>query len=77
MLDREIVCVDKTGKPQFRGLLFHRGDPCFFAFDLLMRDGNDWRTNRLGLAKLYKTLQVLTDTLRNSSNSRFFPQHLP
>jgi len=32
---REIVCLDKKGKPQFHDLLFHRGDPCSFAFDLL------------------------------------------
>jgi bifunctional non-homologous end joining protein LigD len=43
VLDGEIVCVDKKGKPQFRDLLFHRGDPCFFAFDLLFCDGKDWR----------------------------------
>src|SRR5437762_9262525 len=27
VLDGEIVCVDKGGKPQFRDLLFHRGTP--------------------------------------------------
>jgi bifunctional non-homologous end joining protein LigD len=47
VLDGEIVCVDKNGKPQFRDLLFHRGAPCFFAFDLLTLDGKDWRTERL------------------------------
>jgi bifunctional non-homologous end joining protein LigD len=41
------VCLDKRGKPQFRDLLFHRGEPCFFAFDLLMTDGNDLRTEKL------------------------------
>src|SRR5438128_3389670 len=29
VLDGEIVCLDKRGKPQFRDLLFHRGEPCF------------------------------------------------
>ena len=33
VLDGEIVCLDKKGKPQFRDLLFHRGEPYFFAFD--------------------------------------------
>jgi bifunctional non-homologous end joining protein LigD len=47
VLDGEIVCVDKKGKPQFRDLLFRRGDPCFFAFDLLTLDGHDCRTERL------------------------------
>ena len=41
VLDGEIVCLDKRGRPQFRDLLFHRGEPCFFAFDLLMCDGKD------------------------------------
>jgi ATP-dependent DNA ligase len=43
----EIVCLDKRGRPQFNDLLFHRGEPCFFAFDLLMSDGRDLRTERL------------------------------
>jgi bifunctional non-homologous end joining protein LigD len=47
ILDGEIVCVDKRGKPQFRDLLFHRGEPCFFAFDLLMYDGKDIRSEKL------------------------------
>ncbi len=36
-----------SGKPQFSDLLFHRGEPCFFAFDLLIADGKDLRTERL------------------------------
>jgi len=47
VLDGEIVCLDRRGKPQFRDLLFHRGEPCFFAFDLLMTDGKDLRTAKL------------------------------
>jgi bifunctional non-homologous end joining protein LigD len=40
--------LDKRGRPQFRNLLFHRGNyPCFLAFDLLMRDGKDCRRERL------------------------------
>jgi len=47
VLDGEIVCLDRRGKPQFRDLLFHRGEPCYFAFDLLMSDGKDLRTEKL------------------------------
>jgi bifunctional non-homologous end joining protein LigD len=47
VLDGEIVCLDKRGKLQFRDLLFHRGEPYFFAFDLLMSDGQDIRSRRL------------------------------
>jgi ATP dependent DNA ligase domain len=47
VLDGEIVCVDRKGRPQFRDLLFRRGDPCFFSFDLLVSDGKDWRRAQL------------------------------
>ena len=47
VLDGEIVCLDRRGKPQFYDLLFHPGEPYFFAFDLLMADGKDLRTERL------------------------------
>jgi bifunctional non-homologous end joining protein LigD len=35
VLDGEIVCLDSHGKPQFRNLLFRRGEPRFMVFDLL------------------------------------------
>src|SRR2546421_9100441 len=41
VLDGEIICVDNAGRPQFSDLLFHRGDPYFFAFVLLISDGKD------------------------------------
>ena len=47
VLDGEIVCLDKRGRPQFNDLLFHRGEPLFFAFDLLMADSKDLRMERL------------------------------
>jgi bifunctional non-homologous end joining protein LigD len=48
VLDGEICSLDRRGKPQFRNLLFRRGNPpCFFAFDVLMVDGKDCRTERL------------------------------
>ena len=47
VLDGEIVCVDETGRPQFYDLLFHRGDPSLFVFDLLISDGKDWRREQL------------------------------
>ena len=47
MLDGEIVCVDDSGRPQFKNLRFRHGNPpCFFAFDLLTY-GKDLRTERL------------------------------
>jgi bifunctional non-homologous end joining protein LigD len=47
VLDGEIVCVDRRGGHQFSDLIFHRGEPRFFAFDLLMADGHDLRTQKL------------------------------
>ncbi len=43
VLDGEIVCLDDDGKPQFRDLLFRRGEPRFVAFDLMWLDGEDLR----------------------------------
>ena len=37
-----VRAADRRGRPQFRNLLFHRGNPpCFFAFDLLTCEGKD------------------------------------
>jgi len=48
VIDGEICSLDRPGKPQFKNLLFRRGNPpCFFAFDLLTFDGKDLRTERL------------------------------
>jgi len=46
-LTGEICSLDERGRPQFKNLLFRRGNPpCFFAFDLLTY-GKDLRTERL------------------------------
>ena len=48
VIDGEICSLDRRGRPQFKNLMFHRGNPpCFFAFDLLTCDGKDLRTERL------------------------------
>jgi len=39
VLDGEIVALDRHGKTQFKDLLFRRGEPRFYAFDLLWLDG--------------------------------------
>ena len=47
VLDGEICSLDRRGRPQFKNLMFHRGNPpCFFAFDLVTY-GKDLRTERL------------------------------
>jgi bifunctional non-homologous end joining protein LigD len=48
VIDGKICSLDKKGRPQFRDLLFHRGNyPCFLGFDLLMMYGKDCRRGRI------------------------------
>jgi bifunctional non-homologous end joining protein LigD len=47
VIDGEVVCLDKQGHSQFNELLFHRGEPRFYAFDLLYCDGKDLRYDGL------------------------------
>jgi ATP-dependent DNA ligase len=62
VLDGEICSLDRRGRPQFRNLLFRRGNPpCFFAFDLLILEGKDCRTERLSDRK-QELRRVLTRT---------------
>jgi bifunctional non-homologous end joining protein LigD len=51
VFDGEIVCLDKRGRPQFRDLLFHRGEPCFYAFDLLMCEGKGFALRKAHRSK--------------------------
>jgi bifunctional non-homologous end joining protein LigD len=44
VLDGEIACVDESGRPVFRDLLFRRRQCVFIAFDLLYLNGKDLRT---------------------------------
>jgi bifunctional non-homologous end joining protein LigD len=67
VLDGEICSLDRRVRPQFRNLLFRGNPPCFFAFDLLMGDGKDYRTERLSDRKqeLRRLLaQVTADSLK-------------
>ena len=43
VLDGEIVCLDDMGQTNFENLLFRRGEPRFYAFDLLSSEGEDLR----------------------------------
>jgi bifunctional non-homologous end joining protein LigD len=43
VLDGEIVCVDSKGRSQFNELLYRRGEPYFYAFDLIWSEGHDLR----------------------------------
>jgi ATP-dependent DNA ligase len=41
LIDGEIVCLDQYGRSQFKELMFRRGQPFFYAFDLLWLNGED------------------------------------
>ncbi len=43
VLDGEIACLDSEGRSQFNELLYRRGDPYFYAFDILWLNGRDLR----------------------------------
>ena len=69
VLDGEIVCLDRKGRPQFNDLLFRRGKPCFFAFDLLYADSKDWRRDSLVQRKA--ALRQMIHRLPADSRTRF------
>jgi bifunctional non-homologous end joining protein LigD len=43
IIDGELVCLDAEGRSIFNELLFRRGSPIFYAFDLLYLNGRDLR----------------------------------
>jgi bifunctional non-homologous end joining protein LigD len=43
ILDGEIVCVDEDGRPLFNELFHKKGQPLYYAFDLLWLNGEDLR----------------------------------
>ena len=51
LLDGEIVCLDKSGKSQFKSLMYRRGKPYFYAFDILQLNGEDVRSMPLHARK--------------------------
>jgi bifunctional non-homologous end joining protein LigD len=43
ILDGELICIDGEGVSQFNELMFRRGVPYFYAFDLMWLNGRDLR----------------------------------
>jgi bifunctional non-homologous end joining protein LigD len=43
IIDGEIVCLGPDGRSLFKHLMYKRGEPYFYAFDLLWVDGEDLR----------------------------------
>jgi bifunctional non-homologous end joining protein LigD len=65
VFDGEIVCVDRKGRPRFNDLLFRRGEPRFFAFDLLYLNGKDLRHDQLADRKA--ALRLVLESRREAS----------
>jgi ATP-dependent DNA ligase len=57
IVDGEITCLGPDGRPQFYDLMFRRGSPVFFDFDLLWLDGEDLRPQPVAVRK--KRLRLL------------------
>lgn len=59
VIDGELVCLDAEGRSIFNELLFRRGSPIFYAFDLLYLNGRDLR--QLPLIERKEKLREVTD----------------
>jgi bifunctional non-homologous end joining protein LigD len=59
ILDGEVVCLRDDGNSDFNALLFRRGRPVFYAFDLLAIGGRDLRSSPL-LERKRRLRDVLT-----------------
>ncbi len=62
ILDGEVVWLDNKGVSQFKRLLGRRKEPVFYAFDLLLLNGEDLR--RLPLIERKKQLEKLVKKSR-------------
>jgi bifunctional non-homologous end joining protein LigD len=59
VIDGELVCLDSEGRSIFNELLFRRGSPTFYAFDLLYLNGRDLR--QLPLIERKEKLRALVE----------------
>ena len=72
ILDGEIVCLDENGVSQFNQLLSGKGEPVFYAFDLLWVDGHDLRNQ-----PLIERKRQLASLVRSSCCQRImYAQHI-
>jgi bifunctional non-homologous end joining protein LigD len=71
VLDGEIVCLDSEGRSQFNELIYRRGDPYFYAFDLLWLNGRDLRD-----LPLLQRKQMLRDIIPPAPSRLLYSDHL-
>jgi bifunctional non-homologous end joining protein LigD len=71
VLDGEIVCLNSDGRSQFNELLYRRGDPYFYAFDLLWLNGRDLRDQ-----PLLKRKELLRSIIPAAPSRVLYSEHL-
>jgi bifunctional non-homologous end joining protein LigD len=73
ILDGELICIDGEGVSQFNQLMFRRGVPYFYAFDLLWLNGRDLR--QLPLIQRKERLRSLI--LKANNPALLFADYIP
>jgi bifunctional non-homologous end joining protein LigD len=71
ILDGEIACLDRDGRPQFNQLFYRRGEPYFYAFDVLYLDGRDLRQ-----LPLIERKRILRDLVPRSDSRLLYVSHV-
>jgi bifunctional non-homologous end joining protein LigD len=71
VLDGEIACVDDSGRPMFRDLLFRKRQCVFFAFDLLYLNGKDLR-----ILPLIERKALLKKLIKRKRTRLFYVDHI-
>ncbi len=71
VLDGEIACLDESGRPNFRDLLFRKRQCVFIAFDLLYLNGKDLR-----LLPLIERKAALKKLLRRKRSRILYLDHV-
>src|SRR4051812_15354233 len=71
IIDGEIICLDADGRSQYTDLLYRRGDPYFFAFDLLWLNGKDLRDQ-----PLLKRKEILRTIVPAAPSRLLYSEHV-
>jgi bifunctional non-homologous end joining protein LigD len=71
VLDGEICCLDESGRPTSRDLLFRKRQCIFIAFDLLLLNGKDLRT-----LPLIERKALLKRLIRRKRARMFYLDHV-
>jgi bifunctional non-homologous end joining protein LigD len=71
VLDGEIACLDESGRPTFRDLIFRKRQCIFIAFDLLYLNGKDLRT-----LPLIERKAMLKRVIRRKRARMFYLDHV-